>query len=45
MRDEKLEILREYLNKLVTSDNICLYEDEVLYVSQSLDKIINDYYI
>ena len=45
MRDEKLEILREYLNELVIADNICLYDDEVLDVSQRLDNEINDYYI
>jgi hypothetical protein len=43
--DYELEILREYLNELVMADNICLYDDEVLDVSQRLDNEINDYYI
>ena len=41
--EEKIEILREALNKL-TEDAVCLYSDKVVELSQELDKLIYVYY-
>lgn len=40
---EKLEKLRDYLNNLLEKDGTCLCQGEVLAVSQSLDKLLNDW--
>ncbi|WP_097025560.1 aspartyl-phosphate phosphatase Spo0E family protein [Clostridium peptidivorans] len=40
--EEKIEILREELNRL-TEGEICLYSDEVVQLSQELDKLIYIY--
>lgn len=41
--EEKIEILREELNKLTEEAN-CLYSDKVVKLSQQLDKLIYKYY-
>ncbi|MBV7274040.1 aspartyl-phosphate phosphatase Spo0E family protein [Clostridium thailandense] len=41
--EEKIELLREKLNKL-TEECVCLYSDEVVELSQRLDKLIYKYY-
>lgn len=41
--EEKIELLREKLNRL-TEDNICLYSEDVVQLSQKLDKLIYKYY-
>lgn len=40
--EEEIEILREELNRL-TEEDICLYSDEVVELSQELDKLIYIY--
>lgn len=41
--EEKIEMLREELNKLTEEAN-CLYSDKVVNLSQQLDRLIYKYY-
>lgn len=41
---EQIELLREHLHKLVELNN-CLYSNEIVDLSQKLDKLIYKYYI
>ena len=41
--EEKIEILREKLNRLV-EESSCLYSDGVVKLSQELDKLIYKHY-
>lgn len=40
---EKIEILREELNRLIEKD-ACLYSEKILKLSQKLDELIYAYY-
>ena len=41
---EQIELLREHLHKLVEL-NSCLYSNEIVTLSQELDKLIYKYYM
>lgn len=41
--NEEIEILREELNRL-TRENTCLHSEEIVKLSQELDKLIYKYY-
>lgn len=41
--NEEIEILREELNRL-TRENTCLHSEEIVKLSQKLDKLIYKYY-
>jgi hypothetical protein len=45
MNNKSLEDLREILHGLLSAECVCLYEGDILRVSQDLDEIINIYMV
>lgn len=41
---EQIEKTREKLNKLIAAKEVITNDDEILYISEELDKLINQYY-